>query len=86
MNYKFNINHMVKVKLTNYGEKILDTHLKMYEKYMPLKYVDVYKTDELGYKIFQLWDLMNIFGVYICPGAPICFENNEIIFNEKDLE
>ena len=86
MNYRFNINHIVKVKLTDYGEKVLYTHLIVYEKYMPLKYTDVYKTDELGYKTFQLWDLMNIFGAHIYSGAPICFENNEIIFNEKDLE
>lgn len=86
MNYKFNINHIVKVKLTDYGEKILNAHFKVYEKYMPLNCNAVWKTDELGYKTFQLWDLMNIFGVYIYPGAPICFENNEIIFNEKNLE
>ena len=85
MNYKFNINDIVKVKLTDYGEKVLSAYFKAYEKYLPNNCDAIYETDAAGYKTFQLWDLMNIFGEHIFPGAPICFENNEIIFSEKDL-
>ena len=86
MEYKFNINQKVKVKLTDYGKKILDTYFAELN-ISPMHYT-LYKVDKSGYITFQMWDLMSIFGEHIYMGAPICFENNEIIFDidEEDLE
>lgn len=86
MDCKFNINHIVKVKLTDHGENVLAAHLETYKEYLPSNYNTIYSVDAAGYREFQLWDLMYIFSDFIYPGAPICFENNEIIFNKKDLE
>lgn len=87
MEYKFNINQKVKVKLTDFGKNILDTYFAEIN-ISPIHYSCRYKADKLGYITFQMWDLMSIFGEHICMGAPICFENNEIIFDidKEDLE
>ena len=50
--FKFNVNHYVKVKLTEYGKDVFKR-----KSYFKLK-----KEDEDGYTEFQLWDFMSIFG------------------------
>ena len=65
---KFNINENIKVKLTPLGVFTLtkhDPHIK---------------ADKDGYYVIQLWEVMNIFGIYLYNGAPQYFINNEITF------
>lgn len=62
---KFNINNVVKVKLTDLGRKILaaDTH----------RYI-VLKEDRAGWSEWQLWELMQVFGPHLYMGASLPFE------------
>ena len=81
-----NINDRIKVKLTLYGNSILEKDITdtlsmlknfNYQEYSP------YHTDEDGYTEFTLWDFMRIFGSSFCNGGPQIIENNEIIFLPK---
>ena len=54
-----NLNDDVKVKLTDYGRDLL------------AKKRLTRQPDEAGYIKFQLWELMNIFGSYVCNGCSI---------------
>lgn len=78
-----NINDEIKVKLTAFGEAILNTDVA--ETLSTLKEIDLhgyspYQTDNEGYTKFQLWDFMRIFGSYFWNGCSQIIENNEIIF------
>ncbi len=72
---KFNVNNYVRVRLTEVGKKIL---LKEYEEdkkfYPDLTYR--YEPDAEGFVKFQMWDLMQIFGVHMGNGCDIPFETN----------
>jgi hypothetical protein len=50
---KCNLNDKIKAKLTLRGIKILDN--AMYPVFI----------DDNGYYVFQLWELMNVFGEYM---------------------
>lgn len=86
--FTYNINHKIKVKLTEHGKAILghelaDTMsmlitLKFFEDYVP------YPEDEDGYITFQLWDFMRIFGSHFYMGDPLIIEHNEIIFLDAE--
>lgn len=69
---KYNINEIVEVKLTEYGESVLQKeNLSIYNyNYYPY---------EMKLKV-ELWALIQIFGNYIGMGFTQCFENNEIEF------
>lgn len=78
-----NINDTIKVKLTIYGNSILEKNISdtlgmlknfTYQEYSP------YHTDEDGYTEFTLWDFMRIFGAHFYNGCPQIIERNEIIF------
>lgn len=78
-----NINDMIKVKLTEYGNSILEKDIANisgmlknfnYPEYSP------YHTDEDGYTEFTLWHFMRIFGSYFYNGCSQIIEHNEIIF------
>lgn len=91
--FSFNINHMIKVKLTDSGKDILNKHFSEINKYCEslelnytlTQYVEEYAEGADGYTKFQLWDFMNIFGSYFRLGSPLIIQNNDIIFNEEDL-
>ena len=54
-----NLNENVKVKLTDFG-------INVYR----IRYGIEPKVDELGYTSFQLWQLMNIYGIYCTLANP----------------
>jgi hypothetical protein len=81
---KFNVNNYVKVRLTDEGRTIIKCKrysnplLKGY-----LDYDDTYpKEDENGWSMWQMWDLMSMFGDYMYNGCRIPFET-EIEIIEK---
>jgi hypothetical protein len=79
--HEFNINYMVKVKLTDYGRDIY------YHQYDALnskcnRIINeprFPKTDENGYTSFQLWNLMELYGPYMKLAASLPFETNIFI-------
>lgn len=81
----FNINHHVKVKLTNYGYSIWVEHHNKYST-KPLTVESILKLkdreDEDGYLDFQMHELMNIFGGKISMGNKLCFDTNIILLPE----
>lgn len=86
---KLNINHDVKVKLTDYGREIChkqwsDT-MTYFDRRDKFPYVPP-KEDENGWSTWQLWDLMNTFGEVLYMGNPkLPFETEiEIIENENE--
>lgn len=81
--FTYNINDKIKVKLTEYGNSILEKDVAdtlgrlkgfNYPGYFP------YHTDKDGYIEFQLWDFMRIFGSHFYMGCKQIIEHNEIIF------
>ncbi len=83
---KFNINDMVRVKLTDVGRKALeDEHKKFWssssrpeEPYTPPK------EDADGWSEWQLWRLMNRLGSYVQMGTEVPFETTiEIVKKEE---
>ena len=82
---EFNINNNVKVKLTDFGRKILqDQHDELYNRIQIKKpEFNPPKEDKDGWSNWQLWVLMERFGEYIHIGvsnAP--FETTIIIDDE----
>lgn len=72
---RFNINYYVRVKLTEYGKKILRENYEEFRKSFPL--VGDYqepKEDENGWSKWQLWVLMSELGQYCCAGGNQPFE------------
>lgn len=81
----FNVNHYVKVKLTDLGKEIYKHHDDEFLKEFPnLKPIPL-DIDEQGYCKFQLWHFMNIFGEHFGNGFPLVIESNTILFEDKDL-
>ncbi len=77
---EFNINHHVKVKLTDAGIRILkEQHDQMDREIQERggKGLGIFTVtkDEQGYTRFQLWKLMNIFGESLTMG------NNDVPFD-----
>jgi hypothetical protein len=70
---EFNINHDVRVKLTEYG---IGKYIQHHSKYLRVSEISTPKVDEDGWSKFQLWYLMSIFGEYISMGSPLCFNSN----------
>ena len=84
--FTYNINDKIKVKLTKYGNSIMEKDVTNtlgmlknfnYKDYFP------YHTDEDGYTEFQLWDFMRIFGSHFHVGCQQIMEHNEIIFIDE---
>ena len=88
--FTFNINNIIKVRLTDTGKDILNGYFsglcKYYASIEPDEAIpDQYAEDDKGYIRFQLWDFMNIFGSYFRLGSPVIIQDNDIIFSEEDL-
>ena len=81
----FNINHQVKVKLTNYGISVWAEHYNKYST-KPLTAESILKLkdkeDENGYTNFQMHDLMSVFGDKISMGGKLCFDTNIVLLPE----
>jgi len=74
---KFNINHYVTIKLTDYGAYI---YHRFYDSLLlPYKPVSAYQEVQM-----QLWEVFNIFGDHCYNGANQLFVDNIIEFNEKE--
>lgn len=71
----FNINHMVRVRLTDRGREIHRArHDDLAARYeLPYPYVPP-GVDDDGWSEFQLWDLMHTFGADLVMGLPVPFE------------
>lgn len=88
--FTYNINNMIKVKLTEHGKVILgqeEAHITNMLKNLNFSYADNYSSypeDEDGYTEFQLWDFMNIFGSHFYMGGSQIIKNNEIIFPDAE--
>lgn len=86
MGFRYNINHKIKVKLTEHGKAILRRDLidsmSMLSNLRFDSYA-CYPEDEDGYITFQLWDFMRIFGSHFWLGEPLIIEHNEIIFIDE---
>ena len=90
MNTTYNINHNIKVQLTDLGKAILkasDIITRQKLAMMDLIYL-AQEPDEDGYVEMSLWEFMSIFGTHLSNGAPPVLEKNEIIFcsNEDEEE
>ena len=82
---KFNINHTVKVKLTEVGIAELERQHKELQAALPSVGdfdANAWKGDEDGYNKFQLHDLMARFGHMLYCGSTCPFET-EIIISEN---
>ena len=85
---KFNINHDVKVKVTDYGyEKWLEHENRFVQFSGTIKPTTLEelksKADEDGYTKFQMWDMMSIFGSKMTMGFKNPIETNIILLPEK---
>lgn len=87
---KINLNHIIKVKLTDLGNKIYEDYLqneyKSLSHYPGLAAVRLEKEkDQDGYIHFQLWEFMHIFGEHFYVGSEAVTEHNEIIFPDDTV-
>lgn len=90
MDFKFNINYNVKVKLTDYGVSILkqrhydlDQSIRAHGGKGLGEFKD--RRDKEGYQTFQMWSLMETFGEYMSIGSPLVFETEIIIMKGEPL-
>ena len=77
---KFNINEIVKVKLTDFGVKVLK---QSYTRY-GLESLKIIK-DEEGYTKFQMWELMSTYGKYMGLARENVFDLNIKIVLKEEL-
>jgi hypothetical protein len=68
---KFNVNNLVRVKLTDHGKKILQNDA-----------INLPKEDKDGWSEWQLWGLMSNFGQYLYNGCELPFEINIEFFED----
>jgi len=86
---EFNINHYVKVKLTERGRKILK---EQHEEFVSgslgilgdMKTYKPKKEDEEGWSTWQMWDLMSTLGQHYYMGPMPPFETVIIIDQEEE--
>ena len=85
---KLNINHIIKVKLTDHGKDIFYHQHDELNKYWGREVIKPYypPVDEEGFTEFQAHEFMNIYGKYLVNGFDLVIENNNIYIYEKDLE
>ena len=81
---KINLNHTIKVKLTDLGNEIYEDYLQNEYKsllhYPSLAKIKLEKRkDQDDYIYFQLWEFMSIFGEHFYVGSEAVTEDNEII-------
>lgn len=85
---KFNINHSVKVKVTEYGYQVWLNHINRFCEFSPqIEKIELEhlheKEDEDGYVTFQLWVLMETFGAHMSMGFKNVIETDIIFLPEE---
>lgn len=90
MKYKFNLNHHIKVKLTDLGyQHMANRDNRIFEYYQDHinRDIDYYKTkaDSDGYTKFQMWEFIQIFGSVTMMGMQKYFEM-DILIDSEDLK
>jgi hypothetical protein len=84
---ELNINEYIKVKLTDFGKRMLEQdHIKFFTS---LGILDKYpytppEEDSNGYSKFQLWELMRNFGKYMRNGGELPFQTVILINVDKE--
>ena len=79
-----NLNDNIKVKLTEFGEKIIDSeYAELRIAYPDLDLVPLYVPDDEGYYQFQIWEFMKIFGKYMLMTLNQVIVDNNIIVVPK---
>lgn len=88
MDFKFNANHYVKVKLTSEGIAELKRQHEELNHYYNGRFGEftLPKTDEEGYSEFQLWDLMQCLGRMMKMGTNIPFHMDMIFLGGEPLK
>ena len=86
---EFNINHYVKVKLTERGRKILKEQHEEFVRASPgisenMKIYKPQKEDDEGWSTWQMWDLMSTLGQHWYMGSIPPFETVIIIDQEEE--
>jgi len=71
----FNINDIIHVELTKYGEEIAHKH---YAKHN-VSLLMIYRHTKAHEYLFPMWELMNIFGKQVYAGAKQCFVVNKLM-------
>lgn len=76
-----NFNDPVWVRLTREGQSVLKDWRRKYKSRSGMPKV-VRRKDSRGkvWTSFQLWEMMNIFGVYMSHGGPNLFKDNVLRF------
>ena len=74
----FNVNHNVRVKLTDRGREI---HRENFDRFLQLCPAFPYpyrkpEEDAEGWSKWQMWDLMKEFGSHMNMGTPLPFETS----------
>jgi hypothetical protein len=81
-----NINDSVRIRLTPYGRQIHRAHWEEVAKLAPaygaLGYTPM-EEDDAGYSKWQIWHLMFVFGKYMGPNAPLCFDTEFFVIPEE---
>ena len=77
----FNINHIIKIKITEHGYECIKKEQEKFELLIGEKLkknwlLYDHKKDKNGWSEWQLWDLMHTFGNYIYLGCKAPFETN----------
>lgn len=90
MDFKFNVNEYVKVKLNDLGISILKARHNELNGMIRARGGKGFgefelKVDEEGYTKFPLWELMNIFGHAMVMGLDVPFETNIIVTKGKPI-
>lgn len=85
---KFNLNYLIKVKLTDHGK---DIYYHQYDgllaEYPKLKFKPHYpEVDENGFSTFQLWMFIELYGPYIGMCKEAVIEDLCFYFEDEDLE
>lgn len=65
---KFNINEIVRVKMTDYGRNVYDAYACSHQD------ARIKKENENGWSEWQFWKLMAVFGPHMSLGEKNCFE------------
>ena len=78
---KININDKVSVRLTPHGHEVL--HSYCHTSNTPVSLLKFIVMDSNDEYVFQLWELMGIFGPEMYMGNKQVFKKNEIILESR---
>lgn len=79
---KMNINDHIKVKLTDYGKRMLEDAFSVCEDNKNLNRYT--QSDENGYTKFQMWDFIQLLGEYMILGQEKVIETEILICVEVE--